>query len=114
MARNYTTMARAWANTTMANPFETNVTSENGRWWNLDSFLLDIGIAKDILEETYPGLSLRNASNRTVERLWQRASSDKIVKDWVEYNDKMEELKEQYNMWWWMDNDRDYYKNEEC
>ena len=113
MARNYTTMAKAWSNTTMANPFEQNVSGENGRWWNLDSFLVDTGLARDILEESYSGLSLRNASSRTLSRVWDRLGSEKLVKDWIEYGECMEDIKQKYNVWWWTDNARESYLIEE-
>lgn len=112
MARNYNTLEKAWKNTTRTNPYQQDVI-ETGSWWKLDGYLEDTGIVRDIMEESYPGIKLKDCSGRTLEKLWNKLGNERIVKDWIEYNEKEEEIEQGYNVWWWMDNDRDYYKKEE-
>lgn len=112
MARNYTKVAQAWANTTRSNPYKQEI-EETGSYWKIDSFLSDVGYIRDILEDAYMGMNLLKCSGKTLDKLWAKLGTKQMFKDWMEYNDKEEAIEQEYNLWWWNENDRSYYQKEE-
>lgn len=112
MATKYDKIKALWKNTTKANPYYEEV-SRDGCWWRLDGYLVDSGIAADILEDKYVGIKIKGCPHSTLERLWNKLGTDRIVKDWMELNEKEEEVEKGYNMAFWTDNERSYYVIEE-
>ena len=112
MARNYSRMKEIWKDTTKANQFKQDIL-DSGYWWNIDSFLTESNYARDIMEDTFNGMNLKNCTTRTIEKLWNKVGNEKMVRTWIEYNDKWNDIEEEYNMWWWTENDRDVYKKDE-
>lgn len=112
MARNYNTMEKAWKDTIRSNPYQQEIV-ETKSWWKLDNYLVDTGIARDVMKDSFPGMELKDCSWRVIDKLWQKIGNDRMLKDWIEYNDKAVEIEQGYNVWWWMDNDRECYKKED-
>lgn len=112
MASKYDKMAALWKNTIKANPYYDEV-SRDGCWWRLDEYLVDSGIAADILEDKYIGIKVKGCAYSTLRNLWDRLGSERTVRDWMAINDKENEVERGYNMRFWTTEDRDYYKKEE-
>ena len=112
MATKYDKIKALWEHTTKENPYYEEVKRDEC-WWRLDSYLVDSGIAADILEDKYIGIKVKGCPHSTLERLWNKLGTDRIVKDWMMVNDKEEDIEKGYNLAFWTANERSYYEIEE-